>query len=684
MISFWINYYSHIKQFVRNIFFLTVVLYLGSLTNTLQSYFFIDQELLLSLAALLFSLWLVLIFEQKKTYYQKNYLHFFKVIFLFSLFIIFLSNSNIGSGINWLLSLKEIFINNMYYLYILSTLSGFFLLYFSENQIENELGEEQKYELDEKTSNNSGIYGRVKSFLGIFSWPHLVIFLLVFGLAIYFRWPKDAPIQTMHDVYAAKWITERILPISDSGVMYWRAFPFSYSLAAFMFLEKIFYIANDFLIKLPVSFFSILSFGLIYLILKEFSLSKRILFWTMLLLALSSWSITYAHYIRFFSMMMACTYFSILTLIYFIKSEKNYWLFLSSISAVVAFLIEKPSYLLLVVFFYFLLREILKVKRLDTKIIKLIVSCIFIFFMSVVAVVISKPILPEKFIQANEKIMAAKTNIVSQIKFDQYNVKLLVAWYPYVFIFMWPFLIYLHLPKQLKKNQAILVIFAWSLFALSFLGVSKNTPRNLGFFADILPILLVSSAEYLSKALKNKLFFYFSICLIFFGMTNGIYFFANPVKSGDEIPYGPIRISNAKTFTNVHDMSLGKDFVKDYMKNNPDTIIVSTHSAAWENYYLAPYKVSYILNDMIADSLTTVSIGDDTYTLYEGLEIISLDEMLSIAQKNNILLITNYDFDYRLKPESIEYFQNIEPIFISDQDDRVKAYEFISPLQLFQ
>jgi hypothetical protein len=45
-------------------------------------------------------------------------------------------------------------------------------------------------------------------------------------------------------------------------------------------------------------------------------------------------------------------------------------------------------------------------------------------------------------------------------------------------------------------------------------------------------------------------------------------------------------------------MSLSSQFVKDFLNKNKNISIVTTHSAAWENFYISPYKVNFILNDI--------------------------------------------------------------------------------------
>lgn len=587
--------------------------------------------------------------------------------------------------------LKLGFITNInLHLTVLAIAFGVLTFYKNMGEVEKEIEKEKEDETKKEKIRELEFkdkFPRINNVWGLRSlvkwmykegWVYSFGLILVFLVGILLRLPfQGLPIQTLHDVYAANWILENIIPISDSGVIYWRVFPFTYILSFFLWGSNLLKINPDLMMKIPVSLFSIGTLFVIYLIIKNFDIPKKYSLITLLIISISVWSITYAHYLRFFSMMIFLIYLGVYFLIKYQKTKNFKFIFLFFICYTIGIFIEKPVFVLLGLFLVYSFGIFLKFKSNKKILIFFSGLILLMFLISIFAFNLSKPIMPDKFSSQEEIISQAKQDIFGSLSFDFYNFRILDRWFFPITIFAL-FGILLSIKKDpFDSPKSFLFWFSLALLTLSLLGVSKNTPRNLAFYGESFAILLGLFFVYFDKSIKLKIVSILVLVLILFKVASGVGFFLVPTQSGDFIPEGPARISEAKTFIQVHDLSLGSNFVKRYLDENPDVLIISSHSAAWENFYLSPYKVDFILNDFLTDYLTTVNIDGKLFSLYEGLEIINGSELKELSSKNKSILITNYDYEYRANEETKYFIESNEPIFISEADNRIKVYELI-------
>lgn len=510
-----------------------------------------------------------------------------------------------------------------------------------------------------------------------------ILFFLVIILAIYLRFPKWMAIQTFHDLYASLWVFQHGIPQMDSWVIYWRAFPFSYSLSPFIYLHQITWFSAEVLLKIPVflySFGTVLVFNGILSLLK---LRIKYRVYMLFFFAVSTWLLTYAWYLRFFSMLDFFIYFSLYMLMLYNAKQKKVYLIWFLLSCIVAFFIEKTALLCMWVFlFYGCYRYYFYWK--NTKELLLHAGSFAILCVSfVVAYKMSQLNVPWFFENQVEVINAAKSNIFTNLSFNDYYIRVISSWYPFFFIFLFLYILFVIFFK--KYQNFIYIVFLClgvSIFFLSFLWVSKNVPRILSFYGYIFIFITAFVLIHIHFIFRqHKLIFVLLNLLVVFYITKNISFFILPPSSTDYIPQWPIRISNAETFRYIHDMSLATDFAKDVIRQSwEDTVIVSTHSAAWENFYLKPYKVSYILNDLNPEKRFTTaynsSDNNHLYSLYRGIKIIDLDSLRELNTDSDILVLQNYDYKFRVTDSVKDFFDEYEPDFVSKEDNRVKAYYF--------
>ena len=519
------------------------------------------------------------------------------------------------------------------------------------------------------------------------SWVAPIIIILL-GIIIRLC-TLDAPIQTYHDVYAALGSKTYGIPQMDSGVIYLRAVIYSYYLAGFMHLQELLF--TNFEVSTLLRLGNILlacgtmlfSWGII----KQFPIPTRWQLFILLITVLSTWSITYdSFYIRFFA---ALTFFMTGAIYFFTKFQKtelNRYLLLFVVFAVFAVSIEKPAFVLTGLPVAYL-GLIVIFRKFSKKHFAVICAVLVLMVSMGISAYFSSPILPDFFQEHAQTISEKKADIVSNLDFKDYYLRVLNNWYPGYLILLaglvFPLVAFRNY-KHLHRNVFLfMLVISSAIILLSFSGTSKLVPRNMSFLNYSFAMILGLSAYSFSVAYKSKLVTFSASALALLLLTQHLSFFTTPIHEGKIIPYSPIRVSSSDAFSKIHDMSLAANTIKDYMNAYPETLLISTHSAAWENIHLSPYKITYVYNTNAPENRLTTAYkaNGQLYSLYRGIQILTSEQTLEdiLNQHNRVLVITNYDFQYRLIEQDQMFFNhNKESIIFQKLDSSVKVYEFLN------
>ena len=519
---------------------------------------------------------------------------------------------------------------------------------------------------------------------------------LLTGLALR-AWHLGAPIATYHDIYAAEGIARSglLLPQMESGTITFRAAPFAYLLAPFVgAAASIGLVGADFfaLIRLPMLALFVGTMIPLFLILAQLRCQTAAAV-AAAVAAIFPLGIVYTFFdVRFFALLCFALAWSMYWFLRCAKTAKISHFLLFVGFGLLAIFTEKPGILLAALSVALVCMPSLRLRLFGGLSLAVFVASFF------AAMRASVPILPPDLLAAtaasdaaatassfSAQVWATKLAAISGFSPHTGFIEMLATIFPgggpLAALAFFAALFSLRKPETRPMGALALLPFA-GVALLSAVEANTFSPRLLAFLVPMLPISVAFGLGLWFRLAPSKWLRAAAAAGMAASLFAGMLFFLSPISAGKPIP-PPLRTSLSMPFQDVHDLSLAADFVTDALQNRPNALLITTHSAAWENIHLRPRRADFILNTRQPQLRSTVlKTPNGLVSLYRGVPIIAsisdFDALLA-ATDRPIVLMTNYDAPFRLWPKDTAHFQQngkYQPFLAatSDTDPRVRVY----------